>query len=369
MTTLDPDTGALSVDHPPIELLVVGPAGHRTGGIARYIAEQRTRLGDDVSLRVFDNATPNGSGWAWFAVALFRALVDLLRFPFRRPPDVVHVHTSHRFSFYLSSLYVLFAAYVWRRPVVLHVHGSSFDEFVLGAPPAVGALQSIAFSATDRVVVLSGYWREVLERRVPPEKLFVLPNAVDAAEYDPVFGADPPHVVFVSNHIERKGLPEFVEAVRTLKERDGGPFRVTIAGSGPLSNLAVDLADRYPDVEYRGYIAETEKRRLLDEGSIYVLPTHAEGLPIAVLEGMAGGNAIVSTDVGGIPDLVGEANGVVVPPGDVEQLTRAIERLVSSPERVRSMSEASRRRVEERYTWDSVVEELSGLYAEIREPR
>jgi glycosyltransferase involved in cell wall biosynthesis len=344
------------------DLLIVGTLGG--GGIHQYVEEQAERLSGDLSVTVYDMASDStGSGLVWFVVSLVRSLWAALRFPFRTPPDVVHVHTSHRFSFYRASFYVLFAAHVWRRPVILHVHGSSFDEFVETDDAAVRRLQSAVFAASDRIVVLSAYWREVLASRVPDGKIRVVPNAVDPGEYDPGFGDDPPHVVFVSNLIERKGVPELLEAIEALQDRDV-EFRVTIAGKGPLSGAVEDLAARHENVEYRGYVSEPEKRALLGSGAVFVLPAHAEGLPIAMLEGMAGGNAIVSTTVGSIPEVVDERSGILIEPGDVEGLTDAIGELIASPERTGRMARRNRELIEAKYSWATATDRLEEMYAE-----
>jgi len=285
-----------------------------------------------------------------------------IRFFGRRRPDIVHVHTSHAFSFYISTPYVLVASVLWDCPVILHVHGSSFDSFLEEASAPVAALQREVFDASTVVVALSEHWREVLSLRAHPERIVVLPNAVDPEEYEPRTGADPPHVVFVSNHIERKGIAEVTESIDRL-QTDGLQFRATIAGSGPLSHHAAEVADAHDPVEYVGYVSEERKREILSEGSVYVLPTQAEGLPIAVLEAMAGGNAIISTDVGSISSIVDDANGALVPPGDVDELTAALERLLSDPSTTERMGAVSRQRIEDSYAWPDVVEDLLSLYA------
>ena len=347
-----------------LDLLIVGPAGHDTGGVARYIDEHRRVLPPDVRARTYDVATPRGSGPRRFLRATLVALSDMLRFPFRRRADVVHVHTSHYFSFYLSAFYVLFASLVWQRPVVVHVHGSSFDEFVRTADAPTAWLQSTVFDASDRVVVLSEYWRDALSPRVAEGKLVSLPNAVDPTEYDPQYDADPPHVAFVSNHIERKGIRELTAAVDDLLA-EGLEFRVTIAGDGPLSEHARELAATHEHVSYVGYVSEAEKRNLLGEASIYALPTYAEGLPIALLEGMAGGNALLSTRVGSIPDVVDASNGELIEPGDVDALRAALRRLVEEPAAVERMAHTNRELVETTYSWERTAQRLTTLYDDL----
>jgi len=344
-----------------IDLLVVGPESRTTGGVARYVDEQLERLPDWIDTRVYDVGTPEGEGWRWFLAALLVSLRDAALFPTRSRPDAVHVHSSHGFAFYRASFYVLFAALVWRRPVVLHVHGSSFDEFVVDAPLPVRLLQSAVFGACDRIVVLSEYWRDVLSLRASPGKLVVIPNAVDADEYRPEFD-DEPHVAFVSNHVERKGIGELADAVDALKRNGAPPFRVSIAGDGPLSDRAEALAERHDGVDYLGYVSEAEKRALLDSASVYVLPTYGEGLPIALLEGMAGGNAVVTTGVGSIPEVVDEENGVLVDPGDSDALADAIEDMVADPSTTTAMGRTNRETVRDRYSWPTAVDRLTETY-------
>ncbi|SFG74355.1 Glycosyltransferase involved in cell wall bisynthesis [Halopelagius inordinatus] len=346
------------------DIMLVGPAGKPTGGIAQYIREQRQRLGDGVSVRVYDVAVDDTDSLSAFLWAALQAVWQVLCFPFRRPPDVLHVHSSHWYSFFQSSLYVFFASVVWEVPVVFHIHGSSFDSFVQSDSRLLRWYQSLVFEHCDNVIVLSEYWQEIIGPRVGEEKTTVLPNAVDPDEYEPEYGARPPHVVFVSNHIERKGIREFTEAVDELLAR-GEDCRVTIAGSGPLSHLAENLAERHPEVTYEGYVSEERKRELLCEGSVFVLPTHAENLPIALLEAMAGGNALLTTTVGAIPSLI-DGNGVLVAPGDADSLAANLSDLINDPEQVDAMGARSRAQVEREYSWPVTVERLEELYRRLQ---
>lgn len=349
----------------PVErLLIVGTLGG--GGIHRYVESQRQQLPDRIDASVYDMySDPNGSGVLWFLRSAVLAVLAAVRFPFRSRPDVVHVHTSHHYSFVRAAFYVLFAAHVWRRPIVLHVHGSSFDEFLRDGSWILQRLRSTVFAASDAVVVLSSYWRDALEGPVPEQRLRVVPNAVAPEAYEPAFDVDPPHIVYLSAHVERKGIRTFVAAVDELYERSTREFEVTIAGKGPLADEAERLATSRDDVSYRGYVSEAEKRALLASASIYALPTHAEGLPIAMLEAMAGGNAIVSTPVGGIPEVIGPDNGALVEPRDADGLVDALETLVDDPAVVDGMGRQNRDLVRERYNWDVAVESLLAIYRDV----
>ncbi|RRJ33650.1 glycosyltransferase family 4 protein [Halocatena pleomorpha] len=351
----------------PDRLLIIGTLGG--GGIHQYIEQQYRHL-DSVEASVYDMVSdPKGEGKWWLFTSVVASVWAAVRFPFRTPPDAVHVHTSHRFSFYRSAFYVLYASIVWDRPVVLHVHGSSFDSFVTTDSWLVNRIQTLVFGKCDRIIVLSPYWEEVLSTRVPAEKIRVLPNAIAPSEYSPDFETDTQHVVFVSNLVERKGVYELTGAIEDFLERDtkqnGTDIRFSIAGSGPLKDRVESLADQHDAVEYLGYVSERKKRTLLDSGTIFVLPAYAEGLPIALLEGMAGGNAVISTTVGSIPEVIDEENGLLIEPKNTTQLSDALATLVADPERTEAMGRTNRQLVTETYSWDTTQQTLREIYAEL----
>ncbi|MFW6152734.1 MAG: glycosyltransferase family 4 protein, partial [Halobacteriota archaeon] len=156
--------------------------------------------------------------------------------------------------------------------------------------------------------------------------------------------------------------PELVEAIEELGGRLDQPFEVRIAGTGKLVDAVHALAAKYKQVTYLGYVSEVEKRELLSGSDIFVLPTHAEGLPIALLEGMAGGNAVVTTPVGSIPEVIDDEGALLVESGSVAELTDAMERLITDPERVDMMGRHNRAVVEDRYAWSVVVDHVLATY-------
>jgi len=343
------------------EVLIVGPVESDTGGIARYIDGQITHL-QEYKPRTHDISPPEGSGLTWFLKTIWFALTDLGQFLSSPRSEVVHVHTSDSFSFIRASAYVVLTQMVLRRPVVLHIHGSRFDDFIRTDSRALAWYQSFIFKLPCKVIVLSRYWEDILSERTSEDSIEVLPNAIDSNVYDPDPHISTPHIVFVSNLIERKGVSELVEAIEHIEAHEQPEFEMTVAGKGPLSEQVSALADEHENVTYHGYVSEEAKRSILEEGSIYVLPSHAEGLPIAILEGMAAGNAIISTDVGSIPEVIGEENGRTVPPGDVTELHRAITYLVDNPDMVEEMAFRNFGVIEDAYSWSAIADRLEVIY-------
>jgi glycosyltransferase involved in cell wall biosynthesis len=90
---------------------------------------------------------------------------------------------------------------------------------VSDASAPVRYLQSVVFAASDAIIVLSDYWYDTLEPHVLREKLTVLPNAVNPADYQPSFDINIPHIVFLADHVPRKGIADFAKAIDNLQKR------------------------------------------------------------------------------------------------------------------------------------------------------
>ena len=110
-----------------------------------------------------------------------------------------------------------------------------------------------------------------------------------------------------------------------------------------------------------------EKLRRLRDAATVVLPSYHEGLPMAILEGMAAGKAIISTTVGAIPEVVEEENGILVKPGDVPALAEALLRCSGDAEGLRRMSEKNREKAEQAFSLRRMHQRLAEYYRQVME--
>jgi len=297
-----------------------------------------------------------------------KSLEQFFKFFFRDEPDILHVHCASGISFYRSSAYVIYSDLLWDCGIILHIHGSDFDDFIEHADPLRKCYFKYVFNSTDKVIVLSKMWKNVVSGLCPLKNIEILPNAVNAEKYTPKYkDSNDINLVFISHMIERKGVLELIEAIRDIDQQTVDGLKIYIAGDGPLKQKVKKLSSNIEKMEYLGYVSEEKKIKLLNEGSIYILPSHAEGLPFAILEAMAGGNAIVSTRVGSIPEIIGPEQGILVSPEDSRELATAIEELVASPDRLQNMKRTNSREVRESYSWHSVKEDLISMYSDIKQ--
>lgn len=159
----------------------------------------------------------------------------------------------------------------------------------------------------------------------------------------------------------------FVLDAMALARTKGVELRYTIVGDGP-ERLAIEeqvrLLELGGQVELTGSLDEDGVRAALQMAEVFVLPTSGpgEGSPVAVLEAMSAGLAIVASDVGGLREMVGEAEGVIVPTGDAVALCEALVELARESERRRAMGRASRERALREFDVDAVARRLVGYF-------
>lgn len=188
--------------------------------------------------------------------------------------------------------------------------------------------------------------------------LTVLGNGVDV----PSATADGDEIVFVGRLKDQKGVDILLRTASVLDEP------VLIVGDGPERTNLEALAERLDvDAEFVGEVPPDAVPDYLRRGKLFVLPSvRGEGLPNAVLEAMAVGLPVVVTDTGGVADAVEDGEtGYVVNPGDEDALGDRIERICRDDDRREGMGEAAREWVVENHGWETIVDSLEDVYADV----
>jgi glycosyltransferase involved in cell wall biosynthesis len=296
----------------------------------------------------------------------------LVRWSLRRGPRIVHLHAGTSGSWYRKCT-ALELARALRRPVVLQVHSGPGD--IEDAWARLGPVRRLllrrAFHHADRVLTVSRPGAEALERALELDDVMVVPNAAPLPPVRHGAGVEAEggaaRVVYLGGFANPgKGYDTLLEAIPALLAGDP-TLTVALAGMGrPAPEPERALGER---VRWLGWLDEDEKARLFDDpGTVFVLPSHSEGLPMALLEAMAHGAAIVATRVGGIPDTLTDGEDArLVAPGDPEALATAVLALAGDPDERQRLGDAARARVE-RLDRTEVFDRLAALYGELAGP-
>lgn len=349
-------------------VIMTGPLPPIVGGMSSVIAVlAASSLAHRTDLHLFETGktTPQGRSLSQGVAERLRLMATWWKALGRSPRPLVHIHTCSGLTFFLDGLLLLLAR-LRGCGVVLHVHGARFDAFLDGLPSPIAALSHWIARRAGFVVVLSDEWLTRLAKRWPRARLKVVSNGVQAAAR--ACGVDspkPPRFVFVGNLGRRKGVHVLLDAAALAKH----PWTVGLAGG--VEEPGFDrwvreeisrrgLADR---LSLLGAVVGDEKSSMLADAQGFVLPSLAEGLPMALLEAMAAGLPAVVTAVGAMAEAVRDGvDGFVVPAGDAFSLASALDRLAADPPLRRALGESAARRCESLYGIERMVDALMRLY-------
>lgn len=220
----------------------------------------------------------------------------------------------------------------------------------------------------DHVIAVSdGQAAKVIRFGTPPDRVTVIRNAIrvdrfdetpDPAEREKLLAVFPQRPTFLLGAAGRlspeKGFDLLIDAAKKIRDRSFS-IGLFIFGEGFLrESLEKQLRDLglQDCVQLPGFTGELD--RLLPHFDVFVQSSHSEGLPNVLLEAMAARTAVVATEAGGTPEVVEEGvTGLMVPPGDAGKLADAICRLLAEPDKLQTMGDAGRKRVETLFTFES----------------
>lgn len=357
----------------PIRILAIGPAP--AGPLSRGgMATVMRLMSDDPDPRFSIRIVPTfiDSGLLHRTVAGLRGMLLASAILLRGRTDVLHVHLSHGGSIVRKSLPMLVARLVGV-PVVIHGHSYDFSGWFDRLPGFARRLVKTALPADVWLVLgdkLAADYAKSL--RLPADSVRVLYNPVRLPDHvDIQARTEPLTVVSLGRLGERKGSYDLVAAIGLLPEATRSRMRVVLAGDGDADGVrdAVRAAGLDDVVTIRDWIDPDARDALLDEASIFVLPSYDEGLPMALLEAMARGLVPVVSPVGGIPDVVHDGiEGLLVPPGAPSQVADALAELVGNEGRRAAMSTAAQKKAGE-FDIDGWYHDLGELWIGLTDNR
>jgi glycosyltransferase involved in cell wall biosynthesis len=290
----------------------------------------------------------------------------------KTPRPIAHIHTCSGFTFFLDAILLIMC---WLRgaPTILHIHGAKFDIFLSSLSPLSAAFARWISRRASVVVVLSTEWQHKLTPFWPDAAFKVVANGVTMAMHAKNVGRlTQPRFVFMGNLGQRKGVHVLLQAAQLSRaawcldlaggEEDPGYMQTTRAEIERLG-----LGER---VQLLGPVVGKAKEDLLQNAQGFVLPSLAEGLPMALLEAMAIGLPPVVSAVGAMPGVVRQGiDGLVVPANDAVALAAALDQLALEPVFRVSLGLCAADRCRDLYGVEHMVGRLADIYANLSSTR
>jgi glycosyltransferase involved in cell wall biosynthesis len=219
---------------------------------------------------------------------------------------------------------------------------------------------------TDLFLFESAYGRDAFRAKIgdPGSRAVVVHNGVAAAEFAPIVtAADASDIVFVGELRLLKGVDVLIAAIAALR-REGVRITATIVGDGP-DRAAFEASAREvaPESEPAiAFVGAKPARTAFALGRLLAIPSRAESLPYIVLEAGAAGVPMITTRVGGIPEIYGSDAGDLVPPGNADALARAIGAAMDDPSASAQRATRLQRRIRDSFSVDVMTEAVLAAY-------
>lgn len=348
-----------------LTVAMIVPQADVQGGIAAVVNGYRgSRLEQDCCIEYIESYR-DGSAMDKLrkglkSYAQFRALLR------RHRPDVVHIHSSFGPSFYRKMPFILMSKRA-KIPVINHIHGAEFGPFYADASRAKRWLVRRIYGKCDHFLVLSGEWAERIGQIVPRERITILENYSIQAVEEPTKESGSSHqILFLGEIGRRKGGYDMPEILRLVKGKVPD-VHLLMAGAGDQEGVTRLLTEKgcREAAKFPGWLRGKDKDKALRESAVFLLPSYDEGMPMSVLDAMGYGLPIVSTNVGGIPQLVKEGvNGYLCAPGDTKAMAKALILLLTEKERRYQAGMESLRMVRERFGLSHHLDLLEQVYRE-----
>nr|BCX00978.1 MAG: N-acetyl-alpha-D-glucosaminyl L-malate synthase BshA [Bacteroidota bacterium] len=299
-------------------------------------------------------------------------IVDAVRFAHL---DLLHVHYAipHATSAYLArQILAEEGLYI---PIITTLHGT--DITLVGQDPSFEPVVRFSINQSDAVTAVSEYLRRQTEEhfrvRVP---IVVIPNFVDTERFRPL---NKTHfkqalcpngekvLVHVSNFRPLKRVSDTVHVLYRLLDR-GLPATLLLVGDGPERTQVEQLCR---ELRVDGHVRFLGKQEPIEEilaiADLFLMPSASETFGLAALEAMACGVPVVSTNAGGLPELIRDGeSGFLCEVGDVETMAERAYRILTDPELAETLKHNARRRAVSHYAIEHVVPRYEALYEAVR---
>ncbi len=289
-------------------------------------------------------------------------------------PVLVHLCTSGSFGS-LRDIAILFVCRMFTVPSVLHVHMGRLPAVIVQKSWEWRLIRHAMLNAAI-IVVLDTKSESEVHKSLPEKVVKTIPNPIDMEMVQKVLSGPPSggpgkpvhQIAYVGQVIPSKGIRELVRACRSI---DGFAFRLNLVGNiqdhfrAELMSLAAD-GNQTDWLQFHGIVSRERAMACIRDADIFVLPSYTEGFPLVVLEAMALGRPIIATNVGAIPEMLGQNTdtpcGVLIKSCDVGELHEAIVDLLSNRAKAEKYGKQARAKVLEQYSSDKIMKSYFDLW-------
>lgn len=274
--------------------------------------------------------------------------------------NIVHIHTSEPPSALRKCLFMGWAK-IWNKKVIVHFHAFSPDTTIRSK---YRNIYKYLFEKADVVIVLSNLWKDYVNEAFHLEhKVKVVYNPCTTEVSDKQYSKRK-QILYAGTINARKGYADMIKAF-ALIAKEYPDWQIVFAGNGEIDKgkaLAKELGIAEQTI-FLGWINGESKDKAFKEASIFCLPSYAEGFPMAVLDAWAYGLPVITTPVGGIPDIAQDGENLLLfNPGDTKALARQIKKLITDTDLRERISTQSALLAKTKFNIHTINKEIGEIY-------
>jgi glycosyltransferase involved in cell wall biosynthesis len=353
------------IDKTTILMLAPESTKEGGGGIAVYADMLTEELSNKYEIcRV---STMKYSNFIDKVYRLMKGLVIIFILSLKKDKLIAHINTAHNRSFIRKAIFCKFCKLL-KIPVVLHLHSSEFHIYFENSTVKNQERIRDVFKNAEKVIVLSNSWKEWYIKNIEQREPTVIYNGMyDLSNSSDNVSSRDNNILFLGRLGDRKGTYDLIKAFKLVLDRKSD-VKLILAGDGEIDeckNLAISLGIEHK-IDFPGWIGANEKKILLNNCKIFVLPSYNEGFPLSILEAMSNRLPIISTNIGGIPEELDDTiSGYLINPGDVEMLAVHILKILDDKDLCNSIGLQARKKFEDNFTIEKIIQDIELTYSEI----
>ena len=350
-----------------MNVLMIGPSCLKSkGGMATVIKEivEDKAIFQNINIDTYDSYIDGNK----IKVLLF-SFMAILKFIIcgkARKYDVYHIHVASNGSTFRK---IIYAKLVKRnnKKLILHIHGGQYMDFYKSLSTKKKKAVEDFLKSADIVIALSNKWKSNFENTFNLDNCVSIENGIDTEKYK--LGINyidnlNRNFIFLGRICKEKGIYDLLQAVSIARNKYND-ICCYIGGVGEDISEDIEKLHIEKNIKLLGWLEEDRKIEVLRQVNTLVLPSYYEALPMCILESMACGKAIISTNVGAIPEVVKEENGILINAGDVKALANAIIKCCSNKEYMNSVSKNNINKIEEQFSMETMHRQILKCYREL----
>lgn len=347
-----------------MKVLMVGVGKKRVGGMLTVAEQYLTDevFNENVDL-IYVSTSTNGSIFTRFFCMIVGYIKILFILSFRKV-DIIHIHMAEKGSTFRKGKVAKWGK-LFRKKVIIHLHAGPFMSWYSSLDDNRKHKIQEIFSYSDKVLVLGEFWKNELKKIIPYERMVVLYNGVECPTNN-LYNPFAKNIVYFGVMNKAKGTYDLLEAIHNIESRLDKEIKILLCGNDLVGDIqsTINRLGLEKRVKMLGWINKNEQINIFKNAMISVLPSYFEGLSMTIIEAMAYGIPVITTNISTMPEVLGN-DAYLIEPGDTLALGEYLLRLSNGKDERIEMSKNEHLRAKDLFSRTALINSTLKIYNSI----